>query len=77
MAWQIEGTYFENCNCDMICPCTPSGIHRVGDDDRCNVALVFHINTGNVNGVDVGGLNACVVIDAPALMSDGGWKVGS
>ena len=76
MAWQIEGTYFENCNCDMICPCTPSGMTAPGDYDRCNVALVFHINTGNVNGVDVGGLNTCVVVDSPALMGDGGWRVG-
>lgn len=76
MAWQIEGTYFENCNCDMICPCTPSGMTAPGDYDRCNVVLVFHINTGNVNGVDVGGLNTCVVVDSPALMGDGGWRVG-
>ena len=76
MAWQIEGTYFENCNCDMICPCSTSGLTAPADNDRCNVALVFHINTGNVNGVDVGGLNACVVADTPALMGDGGWRVG-
>lgn len=76
MAWQIEGTYFENCNCDMVCPCSTSGLTAPADNDRCNVALVFHINTGNINGVDVGGLNACVVVDSPALMGDGGWKVG-
>jgi hypothetical protein len=76
MAWQIEGTYFENCNCDMVCPCSTSGLTAPADNDRCNVALVFHINTGNVNGVDVGGLNACLVVDTPALMGDGGWKVG-
>ena len=22
MAWKLEGTYFENCNCDWVCPCT-------------------------------------------------------
>ena len=21
MAWQLQGTYFENCSCDMVCPC--------------------------------------------------------
>jgi hypothetical protein len=76
MAWHIEGTYFENCNCDMICPCTTSGFTAPADNERCLVALAFHVDTGDVNGVDVGGLTVCVVADAPAVMSEGGWKVG-
>lgn len=76
MTWQIEGTYFENCNCNMICPCTASGLTLPADNDRCNVALAFHVSRGEVNGVDVGGLNVCVLADSPALMSEGGWKVG-
>ena len=24
MAWQIAGTYFETCSCDVVCPCTAS-----------------------------------------------------
>jgi hypothetical protein len=24
MAWKLEGTYFENCSCEMPCPCTVS-----------------------------------------------------
>ena len=76
MPWHVEGTYFENCNCDMACPCTTSGLTAPADNERCNVALAFHIDTGEVNGVEVGGLTVCVVADTPALMSDGGWKVG-
>ncbi|QDY91289.1 DUF1326 domain-containing protein [Arthrobacter sp. UKPF54-2] len=76
MPWHIEGTYFENCNCDMACPCSTSGLTAPADNERCNVALAFHVDTGEVNGVDVGGLTVCVVADTPALMSDGGWKVG-
>ena len=75
MSWHIEGTYFENCNCNMVCPCTTSGQTAPADNERCNVALAFHMDTGDVNGVDVGGLTVCVVADTPALMSDGGWKV--
>jgi hypothetical protein len=75
MAWHIEGTYFENCNCDMICPCTASGLTAPADNDRCNVALAFHVATGDVNGVDVAGLTVCVIADTPAVMSEGGWKV--
>ncbi|WP_427007905.1 DUF1326 domain-containing protein [Pseudarthrobacter sp. H2] len=75
MTWHVEGTYFENCNCNMVCPCTASGQTAPADNERCNVALAFHVDTGDINGVDVGGLTVCVVADTPALMGDGGWKV--
>jgi hypothetical protein len=73
MAWHIEGTYFENCNCDMVCPCSTSGLTVAGDYDRCMVALAFHIDTGDADGVDLGGLNLCMVADAPAMMAEGDW----
>ncbi len=76
MPWHLEGTYFENCNCNMVCPCSTSGLTAPADNERCNVALAFHLDAGDVNGVDVGGLTVCVVADAPAVMGDGGWKVG-
>jgi hypothetical protein len=76
MTWSVEGTYFENCNCDMVCPCSTSGLTAPADQDRCKVALAFHIASGLVDGVDVGGLTVAVVADTPALMSEGGWRVG-
>ena len=24
MAWNLEGTYFESCSCEVVCPCTAS-----------------------------------------------------
>lgn len=76
MSWHIEGTYFENCNCDMICPCTTSGLTAPADNERCMVVLAFHVDSGDVDGVDVGGLTVCIVADSPALMGEGGWKAG-
>jgi hypothetical protein len=75
MAWNIQGTYFENCNCDMVCPCSTSGLTVAGDQDRCMVALAFHVDTGDADGVDLAGLNVCMLADAPAMMTDGDWKV--
>jgi hypothetical protein len=43
MPWRLEGTYFENCPCDMVCPCTTSGLTMPADAERCRVVLVFHI----------------------------------
>jgi hypothetical protein len=76
MAWRVEGTYFENCNCDMICPCSTSGLTASGDYDRCRVALAFHIGSGHVDDIDVSGLTVAVVADAPPLMSEGDWRMG-
>ncbi|MFJ8159593.1 DUF1326 domain-containing protein [Streptomyces sp. NPDC096136] len=76
MAWRIEGTYFENCSCDMVCPCSTSGLTAPADYDRCRVVLAFHIDSGQVDDVAVGGLNVAVVADTPPLMSEGGWRMG-
>ncbi len=76
MAYRLEGTYFENCPCDMVCPCTTSALTMPTDADRCRVVLVFHTDSGEVEGVDVSGLTVAVLADTPRLMSDGNWRVG-
>ena len=55
MAFQLEGTYVENCNCDVICPCTWSSLSRAATHERCKVVLVLHVDQGEIDGVDVAG----------------------
>jgi hypothetical protein len=76
MAWTLEGTYFENCSCDTICPCTWSGLTAPATHDRCLAMLAFHIDRGDIEGTDVSGLTFALVIDTPPVMADGGWKLG-
>jgi hypothetical protein len=76
MAWSIEGTYFENCSCDSVCPCTTSEFTQPADTERCQAVLAFHIERGTIEGADVSGLTAVMVVDSPALMSEGNWKFG-
>jgi hypothetical protein len=76
MAWKLEGTYFENCSCDTICPCAWSGLTAKATKDRCKAMLAFHIDRGAVDGVDVSDLSFALVVDSPPVMSDGGWKLG-
>lgn len=75
MAWSIEGRYFENCSCEVVCPCTAS-LALGADYDRCRVALVFHVDSGEVDGVDVSGVTVAAVADAPKFMHEGGWRLG-
>jgi hypothetical protein len=75
MAWNISGSYFETCSCDVVCPCTASmtlGATR----DRCRVTLVFNIADGEIEGTDVGGLAVAAVADTPKVMSEGNWRLG-
>jgi hypothetical protein len=75
MAWKLEGSYFEACSCDVVCPCTAS-IALPADRDRCNATLIFHITDGDVEGTDVGGLTVAALIDTPKVMADGNWRLG-
>jgi hypothetical protein len=76
MAWKIEGTYFETCSCEVVCPCTAS-LALGADYERCRVTLVFHVTDGDVEGTDVDGLTVAPVADTPQVMSDGDWRLGS
>jgi hypothetical protein len=75
MAWKLQGQYFENCSCDVPCPCTVS-LDLGADRDRCNVLLAFHVESGEVEGVDVSGLTVAAVGDTPKVMSEGNWRLG-
>lgn len=76
MAWRLDGTYFETCNCDTICPCTWSAFEASATNGRCNAVLAYHVDDGTIDGVDVSGLSFALVIDAPARMAEGGWRAG-
>jgi len=75
MAWKLDGTYFETCSCDVICPCTAS-LALGADYDRCRVTLVFNVVDGEVEGTDVSGLVVAVLADTPQVMTEGNWRLG-
>jgi hypothetical protein len=72
--WQIEGDYFENCNCDVVCPCLfspgpPMTAHPTAGP--CEVPFAFHIDRGNYGDTALDGLNAVVALRTPGVMSEG------
>jgi hypothetical protein len=76
MAWNLAGTFYENCSCDAICPCTWSNMERAATNDDCRAALLFDIESGDVDGVDVSGTSLLMVIQTPPMMLEGNWKAG-
>jgi len=75
MPWNLTGSYFETCSCDVVCPCTAS-LSLGATKDRCKVVLVFNVKSGEVDGTDVSGLVVAAVCDTPKVMSDGNWRLG-
>jgi hypothetical protein len=75
MAWSIEGRYFENCSCEVVCPCTAS-LALGADNDYCRFALVFHVDSGDVEGVDVSGVTLAAVGESGKYMHEGNWRLG-
>jgi hypothetical protein len=75
MSWKLEGSYFETCSCDVVCPCTAS-LAFGATHERCRVTLVFNVKDGHVEGTDVSGLTVAAVADTPKVMTDGNWRLG-
>ena len=59
----------------MPCPCTVS-LDLGADSERCNAFLVFQVESGEVDGVDVSGLTVAAMVDSPQVMSEGNWRLG-
>src|SRR5436309_13147226 len=75
MSWNLDGSYFETCSCDVVCPCTAS-LALGATKDRCNITQVFNVKSGEVEGTDVSGLTVAAVVDTPKVMSEGNWRLG-
>ena len=75
MSWNVTGSYFETCSCDVVCPCTAS-LSLGATRDRCNVTLIFNVKNGEVEGTDVSGLTVAAIADTPKVMSEGNWRLG-
>src|SRR5437763_16180510 len=72
--WQLTGDYFENCNCDVVCPCLfsprppPTATPTQGAGE---VAFAFHVDQGRFGGVPLDGLNVAMIARSPGPMAQG------
>jgi hypothetical protein len=78
--WQLSGDYFENCNCNVVCPClvSPSApLTSRPSQGECDVAFVFHIDKGAYGNVPLDGLNVAMIAHTPGVMGDGNWTIAA
>ena len=68
--WNLSGSYFESCNCEVACPCVFLSAPSSG---VCDVFLAWHIEKGRHGEVPLDGLNVALAVHAPGPMTQGKW----
>ncbi len=70
--WNLNGTYFEACNCDIACPCVFTSAPTEG---KCTVLLAWHIEKGKYGDVSLDGLNVVLAAYVPGHMLKVKWDI--
>lgn len=71
MTWNVSGSYFEACNCETACPCVFLSPPTTGE---CTVLVGWHIDDGDHDGTDLGGLNVVLAAFVPGHMIETEWR---
>jgi len=71
--YELEGTLLEVCSCGVLCPCW---IGEDPDGGECYGIVAYHFDAGQVDGVDVAGLNVVNLNHIPGnILTPGSWRV--
>jgi hypothetical protein len=71
MAYQVEGRLLEVCTCNVVCPCW---LGQDPDGGVCEGLLVWSIDKGTIDGVDVSGHVLGILAHIPGNILKGNWK---
>ena len=72
MAYEIEGKLLEVCSCNVLCPCW---VGEDPDGGTCDSALAWHIDGGNIEGVDVTNRTVALSVHIPGnVLTPKSWK---
>jgi hypothetical protein len=70
--YSLQGTLIEACSCNVLCPCW------IGEDPdlgECFGIVAWHIDTGQITGIDVSGHSVVSVARIPGNVLAGNWEV--
>ncbi len=71
MAYTLEGSILEVCDCNVLCPCW---IGEDPDNGTCDSIIAYHIDRGSIDGVDVSGLTMAMLAHIPGNVLDGNFR---
>lgn len=71
-SYVLTGTLLEACSCKTLCRCW---IGEDPDGGSCDAFNAYHIDKGEINGIDVSGLNYVQVVKIPGnVLVPKSWK---
>jgi hypothetical protein len=78
MAWTLKGRYVATCSCTNVCPCSTASAPPDNPDGStvCWGLAVFDVAEGNMDAVDLSGIQVGMYVSYPGLVSDGSWRLG-
>jgi hypothetical protein len=68
----LAGTLLEVCSCGVVCPCF---VGEDPDGGSCVGLIAYHLDHGEIGGVDVSGLSIANIAQIPGNALAGGWRV--
>ena len=71
MAYILEGSILEVCDCNVLCPCW---IGEDPDNGTCDSVIAYHVDSGVIEGVDVSGLTMAMVAHIPGNVLNGNFR---
>ena len=70
--YSLQGTLIEACSCNVLCPCW---IGEDPDSGECFAIVAWHIDTGQVYGIDVSGHSVVAIAHIPGNVLAGNWEL--
>ncbi len=74
MSWEVSGVMLEVCNCTLLCPCWLD-MTAQPDQGWCGTAILFDIERGHVDGLDLAGRKVVMAADIPGAFAGGNFTV--
>jgi hypothetical protein len=69
--YAVEGQLLEVCSCGTLCPCW---VGEDPDGGTCDTIVAWHVERGQIKGVDVSGLTLVNVAHIPGNILEGNWR---
>jgi hypothetical protein len=70
--YSLQGSLLEACSCGVACPCW---IGEDPDGGECYAIVAYHIDTGEISGLDVSDLSLVIIAHIPGNILAGNWEV--
>jgi hypothetical protein len=69
--YDLTGQILEACSCKTPCPCW---IGEDPDDGACDSFVAYHVERGEIQGLDVSGLTLVKIVYIPGNVLAGNWR---